>query len=186
MVLRLIRVLPGVPGFLATVACRSSSANLIPASGDQDHTISPSASAALVFRRLCVHRIPPPTFVTIGRSAPCVQQGCGEINTFFGKTEAIFFGKGLDRPIRLKRLAKSAFRHRRFWVWRRRRLVSTTGCIGALTCATSAPIKCTVTVIHCHRNSGAPNLAGDARRTQNPLPRESLRHRPRQPCGPQD
>jgi hypothetical protein len=37
---------------------------LIPASGDQDHTISPSAAAALVSRSLCVHRVPRPTFVT--------------------------------------------------------------------------------------------------------------------------
>src|ERR1700739_4862689 len=84
-VLRLIRVLPGVPGFLATVASGSSTAGLIPASGDQDHTISPSAPAALVFRRLCVHRIPPPTFVTIGRSAPPERAGCGEIKHIFLK-----------------------------------------------------------------------------------------------------
>ena len=43
MVLRLIRGRPGVPGFLATVAGGSSTTGLIPASGDQDHTISPSA-----------------------------------------------------------------------------------------------------------------------------------------------
>jgi hypothetical protein len=34
-------------------------ANLTPASGRQDHTASPSATAALVVRRLRVHRIPP-------------------------------------------------------------------------------------------------------------------------------
>jgi hypothetical protein len=44
--LRLIRALPGVPGFLATIAGGSSSASLIPASGNQDHAISPSAWAA--------------------------------------------------------------------------------------------------------------------------------------------
>jgi hypothetical protein len=46
MVLRLIRDLPGEPGFLATVVgvMRSIIANLAPASGRQDHTISPSAS----------------------------------------------------------------------------------------------------------------------------------------------
>ena len=44
--LRLIRTLPGVPGLLATVACRFVTTGLIPASGDQDHTTSPSASAA--------------------------------------------------------------------------------------------------------------------------------------------
>src|SRR6202000_2718509 len=91
MALRLIRALPGVPGVLATIARRSSPANLIPASGDQDHTISPSAPAALVSRRLCVHRNPPPTFVTIGRSAPPERAGCAEIITYFGKST--IFGK---------------------------------------------------------------------------------------------
>jgi hypothetical protein len=33
-------------------------ANLTPASGRQDHTTSPSASAPIVYRRLSVHRIP--------------------------------------------------------------------------------------------------------------------------------
>src|SRR5579859_1484229 len=41
MVLRLIRALPGVPGLLASVAPRDRlPRNLIPAPGDQDHTIS--------------------------------------------------------------------------------------------------------------------------------------------------
>jgi hypothetical protein len=35
------------------------STNLTPASGRQDHTTSPSALAPFVFRRCCVHRIPP-------------------------------------------------------------------------------------------------------------------------------
>ena len=93
MVLRLIRGLPGVPGFLATVADRSSSIDLIPASGDQDPTISSSAPAALVSHRLRVHRIPPPTFVTIGRSAPPERAGCGEISIYFGKMEEKFWSK---------------------------------------------------------------------------------------------
>src|SRR5215472_13196482 len=38
---RLLRDLPGEPGFFATVACGSSPANLTPASGCQDHTASP-------------------------------------------------------------------------------------------------------------------------------------------------
>src|SRR6202007_1336145 len=79
-----------------TVASGSSTAGLIPASGDQDHTISPSAPAALVFRRLCVHRIPPPTFVTIGRSAPPERAGCGEIKRIFLKNGSEYFSsKGL-------------------------------------------------------------------------------------------
>jgi hypothetical protein len=40
MVLTLIRDLPGVPGFLATITLRNVAQGLIPASGDQDHTIS--------------------------------------------------------------------------------------------------------------------------------------------------
>src|SRR5215468_6355847 len=43
----LSRALPGVPGSLATIAGGNSSANLISASGDQDHAPSPSASACL-------------------------------------------------------------------------------------------------------------------------------------------
>ena len=46
-------------GFLAAVTSRISPQSLTPASGRQNHTISPSASAALVSRSLYVHRIPP-------------------------------------------------------------------------------------------------------------------------------
>ena len=58
VVVRFIRALPGVPGFLATVALRYVPQDLTPASGDQDHTISPSASAPHVRRHDRVHRIP--------------------------------------------------------------------------------------------------------------------------------
>jgi hypothetical protein len=47
MVLRLLRDLPGVPGFLATIARGITPANLTPASGCQDHTAWPSASGFL-------------------------------------------------------------------------------------------------------------------------------------------
>jgi hypothetical protein len=47
----------GVPGFLATVARRSPPASLIPASGDQDHAILPSASMRFVVAHERVHRI---------------------------------------------------------------------------------------------------------------------------------
>src|SRR6185312_808706 len=58
--LRLIRALLGVPGFLATVACPAKDlAGLIPASGDRDHTILPSASPVLVSHSQSVHRLPP-------------------------------------------------------------------------------------------------------------------------------
>jgi hypothetical protein len=42
-------------------------ASLTPASRRQDHTTSPSASAALVRRSFGVHRIPHPTFVTTAK-----------------------------------------------------------------------------------------------------------------------
>src|ERR1700742_3445312 len=60
----LSRALPGVRALIATVA-RNHLANLIPASGDQDHTPSPSASTLLVRQGQRVHRIPLPTSVTI-------------------------------------------------------------------------------------------------------------------------
>src|SRR5260370_18743225 len=51
--------LPSVTGLFATVASQMNSRDLTPASGRQDHTSSPSASAALVSRSFYVHRIPP-------------------------------------------------------------------------------------------------------------------------------
>ena len=59
VVLRLIRTLPGDRAFLPPSPARLS-ANLTPASGCQDHTISPSASSALVRSAIRVHRIPAP------------------------------------------------------------------------------------------------------------------------------
>jgi hypothetical protein len=51
---------------------------LIPASGDRDHTISPSVPAALVSHGPHVHRIPHPTFVTIAKRPSESGAGCGE------------------------------------------------------------------------------------------------------------
>jgi hypothetical protein len=48
-----------------------SSAHLTPASGRQDHTTSPSASGALVFGTVNVHRIPHPTSVTTAKRPSC-------------------------------------------------------------------------------------------------------------------
>src|SRR5262245_18526790 len=67
----LLRALPGVHDLLVTVVCGSSSANLAPAQGCQDHTTSPSAPAALVARADRVHRIPRPTLVTIAKRPSC-------------------------------------------------------------------------------------------------------------------
>jgi len=78
MVLRLIRDLPGEPGFLAPVA-RHHLASLTPASGCQDHTISPSAkprsSASATRREPYVHRIPASRSVTIGQNALLIEGG---------------------------------------------------------------------------------------------------------------
>ena len=54
-------VLPGDRALLSPSPARSASfiAELTPASGRQDHTTSPSATAPFVFRRIRVHRIPP-------------------------------------------------------------------------------------------------------------------------------
>ena len=73
--LRLIRDLPGAPGLLATISARSESfvasattrlraLRGTPASGCQDHAISPSASQPFVLRQQRVHRIPRSTSVT--------------------------------------------------------------------------------------------------------------------------
>ena len=58
MVYSLLRALPGEPGFVATVISGISSTDLIPASGRQDHTTSPSASGTFVVGTLRVHPIP--------------------------------------------------------------------------------------------------------------------------------
>src|SRR5579871_5811451 len=71
MVLRLIRDLPGVPGFSHRRLADHRPQSLIPASEDQDHTISPSAFTSLVSRCQCVHRIPRPTLVTIAKRPSC-------------------------------------------------------------------------------------------------------------------
>ena len=79
---RLIRALPGVPGFLATVP-RALDPGVDPSvggSGPHDFAVR-TGRARLA--RLCVHRIPHPTFVTIGRNAPPEGAGCGEISTYF-------------------------------------------------------------------------------------------------------
>jgi hypothetical protein len=61
MVLRLTSCSPRGPGFLApvTFAGIASRENLAPASGRQDHTPSPSASSAVVYSAISVHRSPP-------------------------------------------------------------------------------------------------------------------------------
>jgi hypothetical protein len=77
----------------ATIVSRMTSANLTPASGRQDHTTSPSASAPLVLRRYRVHRIPHPTSVTC--ATPLSRDGmAGDIEVIWvGDKEEYFCGR---------------------------------------------------------------------------------------------
>jgi len=54
----LLRALPGDRAFLSPSSAGLCPANLTPASRRQDHTTSPSASRAIVFGAIRVHRIP--------------------------------------------------------------------------------------------------------------------------------
>jgi hypothetical protein len=75
------------------------SRDLTPASGRQDHTTSPSASATLVLRRRRIHRIPLPTFVTT--RTPLLSRRDGTSRKFDlpdGESE-IFFAGRLDKKI---------------------------------------------------------------------------------------
>jgi hypothetical protein len=60
--LRLMARSPRCPGFDSHRRLELVAQDLIPASGDQDHTLSPSASALLVRQLKSVHRIPHSTF----------------------------------------------------------------------------------------------------------------------------
>jgi len=74
------------------------SANLTPASGRQDHTTSPSASAPLVSRRYRVHRIPCPTSVTIAKRPSGGPERRGNSHRCERMGNEIFFLAGLDHP----------------------------------------------------------------------------------------
>src|ERR1700738_4268821 len=103
----LLRALPGdrafLPPSLADVA-----ANLMPASGHQDHATSPSASALFVSQRFRVHRIPPRVDdvgqrPSVGRTRGSVPLICPT-----GPAE-YFFNRDWTGQIALIRLDKSAF-----------------------------------------------------------------------------
>ena len=68
---------PRCPGLIATVALGSSPQGLIPASGDQDHATSPSASATIVVVP-SASIASPPHIVTIGRNVPLHRGGMRE------------------------------------------------------------------------------------------------------------
>ena len=95
------RALPGDRAFLPPSPARIASANLMPASGHQDHTTSPSASAPLVLRRQRVHRIPHPTFVTTAKR-PSDRGGMGRVcrDDLPDGESGIFFTEGLDSQSR--------------------------------------------------------------------------------------
>jgi hypothetical protein len=117
MVYGLFRALPGDRAFLPPSPA-GLTANLTPASGRQDHTSSPSASAPFVRERLRVHRIPPRVGDVAQR--PSVWDGMSNnmSDLDFGKTE-IFLQRGLDRPsakqpvgqIRNRRVGKAQRAH---------------------------------------------------------------------------
>ncbi|SHG32203.1 hypothetical protein SAMN05443248_1143 [Bradyrhizobium erythrophlei] len=90
-------VLSPVIGFLATVVCGVTSANLTPASGCQDHTSSPSAASNARQARRRVHRIPPR--VRDVASRPSEWDGTAtdiQLIWVFGKTEYFFKGGWTD------------------------------------------------------------------------------------------
>jgi hypothetical protein len=72
---------------------RDKPATLAPASGRQDHTTSPSASASLVSRHRCVHRIPLPTSVTIAIRPSCGGGTARTIHNFRFSEREIFFSE---------------------------------------------------------------------------------------------
>jgi hypothetical protein len=72
-----LRALSGDRAFLPPSPA-DRTADLMPASRHQDHTTSPSASAAPVLRNQGVHRIPHPTSVTIAKR-PSGRGGTGEL-----------------------------------------------------------------------------------------------------------
>ena len=91
--LRLIRDLLGVPCSLATIALRYVPQDLIPASGDQDHTISLVRSR---IARLATRSRPPPPAPTFrdDREAPLSWRGMWGLSIVFRKTEEKYFCKG--------------------------------------------------------------------------------------------
>jgi hypothetical protein len=101
MVYGLYRALPGEPGFLATVIGGITSANLTPASGCQDHTTSPSASALFVKSATTSTASRP--YVRDDRETPlCVGRDGGSLMGDLGKSRSgIFFLIGLDDPNQL-------------------------------------------------------------------------------------
>ena len=89
--LRLITRSPWEPGFLAPIAAQIVPHDLVPASGHQDHAISPSVSAAFVLRTLHVHRIPASRVVTIAIRPSSSRRDGGDNISDLGKTSRAYF-----------------------------------------------------------------------------------------------
>src|SRR5450432_3405223 len=114
MVLRLIRDLPGDRAFLPP-SLVDHPTNLAPASGRQDHTISPSARNAA--RRanqlrpaMCVHRIPLPTSVTIASRPSLWVRDTRMIVLIWGRSKAEYFSRAdWTSQIALNPVTKLAF-----------------------------------------------------------------------------
>jgi hypothetical protein len=101
MVLTVSFVLSPVTGLSCHGRLRIVTADLASASGCQDHTTSPSASALFVRHATHVHRIPPR--VRDDAYAPLVEAGRREIATDLGARESkISFAYGLDDPNQLE------------------------------------------------------------------------------------
>jgi len=88
-----LRSLPGDRLFVSVVpGKRQLLKNLVPASGYQDATTSPSASRAIRQRRQSVHRIPRPTSVTIAKRPSVQGHGtAGVMDLIWAKREGIYF-----------------------------------------------------------------------------------------------
>jgi hypothetical protein len=113
MVLRLLRVLPGAPGFLATVTSamrehRRQFDTSVGVSGPRDLTVRIDAVRRRDNHAATSTRPPHPAspFVTTAKR-PSYRGGMASRNINFGKNESeIFFASGLDTVICLRRLAK--------------------------------------------------------------------------------
>jgi len=82
MVYGLWRALPGVPGLIASVICQALLADLIPASGDQDHALLPSAADIIRRADVAASIASRPAFVTT-RNAPLAEAGWRHNNIYF-------------------------------------------------------------------------------------------------------
>jgi len=107
-----LRALPGVHDLLVTVACRSSSPDLAPAQGRQDHTSSPSAGCCSSARgsrpqHPIVHCIPRPTFRDDWPKRPSLsaRNAIREIINF-GKPQYKYCTPTTERQSSLKSLTK--------------------------------------------------------------------------------